>query len=76
MRGVSLVSFIGPGVSVLMIWLPPIPSSGRIATARTMIPIPPSHCSSQRHKLIEGGSLSSPDSTVEPVVVSAATVSK
>src|SRR2546425_1289384 len=76
MRGVSLLCFIGPGVSALMIWLPPTPSSGRIATARTMMPMPPSHCSSQRQKLIDGGSRSSPDKTVEPVVVSAATVSK
>ncbi len=59
-----------------MIWLPPIPSKGRIATARTMIPIPPSHCSSQRQKLIDAGSPSRPESAVAPVVVSPATVSK
>ena len=31
--------------------------------------MPPSHCSSQRQKLIEGGKRSSPLSTVAPVVV-------
>ena len=30
----------GPGVSALKSWLPPTPSSGRIATASTMMPMP------------------------------------
>jgi len=45
------VSFIGPGISLCMIWLPPIPSSGRTATARTIVPIPPSHCNSTAPKV-------------------------
>ena len=41
MRGVSFWSFIGPAISALKSWLPPTPSSGRIATASTMMPRPP-----------------------------------
>ena len=35
----------------------------------TMMPTPPSHCSSDRHSRTPGGMVSSPTSTVEPVVV-------
>ena len=45
MRGVSLRSFIGPGISALNSCTPPMPSIGRIATAITMMPMPPYHCS-------------------------------
>jgi hypothetical protein len=74
--GVSLLSLKGPGVSALNICLPPTPSRGRIATAKTIKPIPPSHCSKQRHRFTEIGRVSSPDSTVAPVVVIAELVSK
>ena len=76
MRGVSLSSFIGPGVSVLKTWLPPTPSSGRIATASTMMPMPPRNIMKQRQTLIDTGSFSSPVSTVAPVVVRPETASK
>ena len=75
-RGVSFSSFIGPGVSALNSWLPPTPSSGRMATASTRIPIPPISTRKQRQTLIDSGSLSRPESTVAPVVVSPDTVSK
>ena len=38
-------------------------------TAITMIPMPPSHCSSDRHSSSPGGVVSRPEITVEPVVV-------
>jgi hypothetical protein len=69
MRGVSCESFIGPGVSALNIWRPPMPSSGRIATASTIRPMPPSQTSMPRQRLIDGGSVSRLASTVDPVVV-------
>lgn len=47
-----------------------------MATARTMIPIPPSQHSSCRQMLIDGGKCSRPTSTVAPVVVSPDMVSK
>ena len=56
--------------------MPPTPSSGRMATARTMIPMPPSHWSSWRQRLMEGARVSSPIITVAPVVVSPDMVSK
>ncbi len=76
MRGVSFWSFIGPGVSALNNWLPPTPSSGRIATASTRMPMPPISTIRQRQTLIEVGSASRPVSTVEPVVVRPDTASK
>ncbi len=76
MRGVSLASFIGPGVSALYTCMPPTPSIGRIATASTMMPMPPSQLSRCRHKLIACGKPSRPDSTVAPLVVSPDMVSK
>ena len=75
-RGVSAESFIGPGVSALNNWRPPMPSSGRMATASTMMPMPPNQLSSWRQMLIAGGKLSSPVSTVAPVVVMPDMVSK
>lgn len=55
MRGVSFESFIGPGASALNICRPPTPRTGRIATARTIKPMPPSQINSQRQKLIDTG---------------------
>jgi hypothetical protein len=49
---------------------------GRMATASTMIPMPPSQLSKWRHKLMDRGRNSSPDSTVPPVVVSPDAASK
>ena len=69
MRGVSCESFIGPGVSALNICRPPMPSKGRTATASTIRPMPPSQTIMPRQRLIDGGSVSRFDSTVEPVVV-------
>ena len=76
MRGVSRWSFIGPAVSDLNSCAPPTPSSGRIATTSTMMPMPPISTMKQRHTLIDTGSLSRPVSTVAPVVVSALMASK
>jgi len=69
MRGVSWVSFIGPGASALNICRPPMPSSGRMATASTIRPMPPSQTIMPRQRLIDGGSVSRLDNTVAPVVV-------
>ena len=76
MRGVSLVSLIGPAASARNSWLPPTPSSGSRATAKIKIPIPPIHCKKVRHILSDTGNASSPESTVAPVVVSPETASK
>ena len=75
-RGVMPASLTGPGTSAFISWRPPTPSIGRMATASTMMPRPPIQCSSVRHRLSEGGSLSSPESTVAPVAVSPETASK
>ncbi len=56
--------------------MPPTRSNGRIATAMPMKPIPPSQCRIERHINRPGEALSSPDSTVEPVVVMPDMVSK
>ena len=48
MRGVNLLSFTGPGASARYSCMPPTPSIGSTATARTMMPMPPSHCSCWR----------------------------
>jgi hypothetical protein len=47
-----------------------------MATASTMIPMPPSQLRMCRHKLIERGKNSIPESTVPPVVVSPDAASK
>ncbi len=49
--------------------MPPTRSSGRIATAMAMKPMPPSHCSSERHSSRPGEASSRPVRTVPPVVV-------
>src|SRR5690554_3648816 len=68
-RGVSLASFMGPGISVRYSCMPPTPSMGKMATANTIIPIPPNHCSCWRYHKIDLGRLSKPVITVAPVVV-------
>ena len=47
-----------------------------MATASTITPMPPIQTRKVRQMLIEGGSLSSPESTVAPVVVNPETASK
>ncbi len=47
-----------------------------MATASTMIPMPPSQLSKCRHRLMERGRNSSPESTVPPVVVKPEAASK
>ncbi len=76
MRGVSFESFIGPGVSALKSCMPPTPSSGRIATVSTMMPMPPIQCMRCRQMLIDGASASRPLIVVEPVVVRPEVASK
>ena len=56
--------------------MPPVRSQGRMAIAITTMPIPPSHCSSARQSRMLRGIVSSPISTVEPVVVTPDMVSK
>ena len=65
-----------PGARPLCSCMPPTPSSGSTASAMTMIPSPPSQCSTCRQKFSDGGRSSSPVSTVEPVVVSPDMASK
>ena len=76
MRAVSLLSFIGPGVSALYSCMPPTPSSGRMATANTMMPMPPIQFIRWRQMLIDCGARSSPIITVAPVVVRPEIISK
>ena len=49
--------------------MPPIRKIGSTPTATTMMPMPPSHWRSARHRRMPGGAESSPLITVEPVVV-------
>ena len=56
--------------------MPPTRSSGRIATAMPMKPMPPSQCSIERQMSRPGEAASRPVSTVEPVVVIPDMVSK
>ena len=69
MRGVSFWSFMGPAVSLLNNCVAPTPSKGRMATTNTMMPMPPINTMKQRQTLTDSGILSSPVSTVAPVVV-------
>ena len=62
--------------SARKICIPPTLSSGRNTIATTIIPIPPNHCKIPLHKRIPFGRSSSPDKTVEPVVVTPDTASK
>ena len=56
--------------SVLKSCIPPICSIGMTATAITIIPSPPNHCSIALHSNIPAGISLSPVMTVAPVVVS------
>jgi len=67
-RGRTL-SATGPGTSALNSCMPPMPSSGRMAMVNRMIPMPPTHWVKERHSNRARGQLSSPVTTVEPVVV-------
>ncbi len=49
--------------------MPPMRSSGRKTIATTMIPMPPNHCSIERHSSSPRGMVSRLVNTVEPVVV-------
>ena len=69
MRGVSLVSFNRPGVSALNAWAPPTPSTGKIATTNTRMPMPPIQTIRWRQMLIDSGNWSRPESTVPPDAV-------
>ena len=55
--------------SVLNSCMPPMRRNGKITMLMPMMPMPPSHCSSERHSSRPGGAVSSPVITVEPVVV-------
>ena len=61
----------GPGSSDSIICRPPTRSRGRTATARMMIPMPPSHCVNWRHIESERESSSKSVTTLAPVVVAA-----
>ena len=76
MRGAILLSLSIPGISALKSCVPPTPNIGRIATASTMIPMPPSQLSICRQKFIDGASVSKLVMTVAPVVVSPDIASK
>ena len=69
MRGAILLSLSMPGISALNSWMPPTPSMGRMATASTMMPMPPNQFIMCRQKLSEGARVSRLDMTVAPVVV-------
>ena len=75
MRGLSL-SGTGVGTSALYSCMPPTPRNGRIATDRTMIPMPPSHWIKLRHSKSAFGSVSIPVKMEAPVVVNPETDSK
>jgi hypothetical protein len=62
---------LGPGASDFINWAPFTATSGRIAIINTMIPIPPSHWVSWRHRrsACECWSREISPSTVAPVVV-------
>jgi hypothetical protein len=70
MRGVSF-SMERPGASWFITCAPPTESSGRMATIRTRIPIPPSHWLSWRHISMAWPCFSTEmvPRTVAPVVV-------
>ena len=53
-----------------------MPSKGRIAVVKAIIPIPPSQCISMRHKFTDRGIISRSVIIVAPVVVKPLTPSK
>jgi len=68
MRGASL-SLVGPATSAWKSCMPPICSMGRMASPRTMIPMPPSQWVRARQKLMLGGMTSTSMMILDPVVV-------
>ena len=62
-------------LSVLKSFIPPILSAGKMAIAITIMPMPPTQFMMQRQNSTDFGNFSKPENTVEPVVVSADTVS-
>ena len=74
LRGLSF-SFTGPVTSAFKSWVLPLTPES-IATKRTTIPMPPSHCVMLRHKRMLRGRLSTSASTVIPVAVKPESVSK
>ena len=65
-----------PGTSAAYNCIPPIPSKGRIASERTIIPIPPIHCVNDRQKSNPCGNDSISVRIDAPVVVNPDMVSK
>src|SRR5690625_4896115 len=62
-------SGIGEGNSALNRSIPPTPSLGKMATDRTIKPVPPSHCSKLRQSKMPWGCPGTSVMTVAPVVV-------
>ncbi len=73
-RGVRR-SGVGPGASARASCIPPVPRKGRMATPRTMTPMPPSHWVSARQKAIPLGSVPGSSRIEAPVVVNPDAVS-
>mgnify|MGYP001209614928 CR=1 FL=1 len=67
--GEILLSLIGPVDSALYKFIPPTPSTGRIAKANITMPIPPNHCNSCLYISTDGERTSISLITVAPVVV-------
>ena len=68
MRGVSF-SLVGPGVSALYSWNPPIPKKGIMAMENTMMPIPPNQWVKLLQKRTLLGRISTSLRMLAPVVV-------
>ena len=64
-----------PGDSALKICIPPIPSKGNIAIAKTIIPMPPNQCVILLQNRIPSGIASTSFKIVAPVVVKPEVVS-
>ncbi len=64
---------VGPGASRPISCIPPTASLGRMAMARTIIPMPPNHWLKLLQKSIPLGRASISINTVAPVVVNPAT---
>ena len=71
-----ILSPVKPGASAEKSCIPPIPSNGSIAIAKTIIPIPPNQWVILLQKIILFGSASMSLITVDPVVVYPDIVSK
>ena len=75
MRGVIL-SGVGPGISALYNWVPPMPVMGRMARERTMMPMPPSQWLRLRQNSRPRGRSSTRTRMEAPVVVNPDMLSK